>query len=146
MVKKFNQLRFKALAWAICVLISTLADGQSCVQNLDSANYFKYRNQQKAKFYANALLADLDSARCPSEIGIASTYNNTFHNTIHDVPFRVYHNREPGQLKHCVAPEDYEWCMQAGIKTKLVNLIYLNHFVILCFYSLKVNEIELITL
>ena len=76
MVKKFNQLRFKALAWAICVLISTLADGQSCVQNLDSANYFKYRNQQKAKFYANALLADLDSARCPSEIGIASTYNN----------------------------------------------------------------------
>lgn len=78
--------------------------------------------------------------------GIASTYNNTFHNTIHDVPFRVYHNREPGQMKHCVAPEDYEWCMQAGIKTKLVNLIYLNHFVILCFYSLKVNEIELITL
>jgi len=49
---------------------------QNCLTNLDSAIYFKYSNQQKAKFYANALLADLDSARCPTEIGIASTYNN----------------------------------------------------------------------
>ncbi|XP_066925150.1 serine-rich adhesin for platelets-like isoform X35 [Clytia hemisphaerica] len=50
--------------------------------------------------------------------GIASNYNNMYHHTINDVPFRVYHNREPGQLKHCVAPEDYDWCMQAGIKSK----------------------------
>ena len=56
--------------------IAFLSNAQTCIQNLDSAVYFKYRNQQKAKFYANALLADLDSARCPTEIGIASTYNN----------------------------------------------------------------------
>lgn len=49
---------------------------QNCLQQLDSAFYFKYRNQQKAKFYAKSLLVALDSAQCPQEIGIASTYNN----------------------------------------------------------------------
>ncbi len=69
-------LRRKLFFCFSCILLGYLASGQSCVQNLDSAIYFKYSNQQKAKFYANALLADLDSVRCPTEIGIASTYNN----------------------------------------------------------------------
>lgn len=62
----------------LAVLITSYfgSNAQNCLVNLDSAIYFKYSNQQKAKFYANALLADLDSARCPTEIGIASTYNN----------------------------------------------------------------------
>ena len=66
----------KILAVVLTSLIFGSGFSQNCLTNLDSAVYFKYKNQQKAKFYANALLADLDSARCPAEIGIASTYNN----------------------------------------------------------------------
>lgn len=61
------------ITWVMSAALST---AQDCIQNLDSANYFKYRNPQKAKFYANTLLAELDSSQCPSEIGIASVYNN----------------------------------------------------------------------
>ncbi|MEM6339060.1 MAG: CHAT domain-containing tetratricopeptide repeat protein [Pseudomonadota bacterium] len=71
-----KQIRIKVLAYLTCYLVVYLSASQSCIQNLDSAIYFKYINQQKAKFYANALLVDLDSARCPGEIGIAATYNN----------------------------------------------------------------------
>ncbi len=55
---------------------SFLAFGQTCLQKLDSAEYFKYMNQQKAKFYATSALSDLDSGRCIVEIGIAGAYNN----------------------------------------------------------------------
>lgn len=67
---------FRLLQPLVILLGSSAVFGQNCLQNLDSAIYFKYRNQQKAKFYANSLLNNLDSARCPTEIGIASTYNN----------------------------------------------------------------------
>lgn len=66
----------KILAFFTLFTFILSAGAQNCLTNLDSAIYFKYRNQQKAKFYARALLSDLDSARCPSEIGVASTYNN----------------------------------------------------------------------
>ncbi len=49
---------------------------QSCLQKLDSAEHFKYSFPLKSKFYANSLLADLDSAKCVTEIGIAGLYNN----------------------------------------------------------------------
>uniref|UniRef100_A0A7M6DL59 Integrase catalytic domain-containing protein n=1 Tax=Clytia hemisphaerica TaxID=252671 RepID=A0A7M6DL59_9CNID len=48
--------------------------------------------------------------------GIATTYNNSYHHTIEDIPFRLYHNREPNQLKHYVVPDDYDWCLQTGTK------------------------------
>ncbi len=64
------------LAVILVLYVFDAVQGQDCVAKLDSALYFKYINQQKAKFYANALLADLDSTRCPTEIGIVSTYNN----------------------------------------------------------------------
>ncbi len=49
---------------------------QTCLQKLDSAEYFKYQNQQKAKFYASSALSDLDSGKCVVEIGLAGAYNN----------------------------------------------------------------------
>lgn len=49
---------------------------QTCLQKLDSAEYFKFINQQKAKFYASSVLSDLDSGNCVTEIGIAGAYNN----------------------------------------------------------------------
>ncbi|MEP1093908.1 MAG: CHAT domain-containing tetratricopeptide repeat protein [Cyclobacteriaceae bacterium] len=58
------------------LFIASLAVGQTCLQKLDSAEYFKYVNQQKAKFYASSALSDLDSGRCVVEIGIAGAYNN----------------------------------------------------------------------
>ena len=66
----------KKIVGILCLIVCFGGYTQNCLVKLDSALFFKYSNQEKAKFYANALLADLDSARCPSEIGIASTYNN----------------------------------------------------------------------
>jgi len=57
-------------------LLVFIVDAQTCIQKLDSANYFKFQNQEKALFYASSLLADLDSAQCVMEIGLAATYNN----------------------------------------------------------------------
>ncbi|MEP5611268.1 MAG: CHAT domain-containing tetratricopeptide repeat protein [Cyclobacteriaceae bacterium] len=64
------------LIFLLFLFITSLAVGQTCLQKLDSAEYFKYVNQQKAKFYASSALSDLDSARCVVEIGIAAAYNN----------------------------------------------------------------------
>ncbi|WP_425390819.1 CHAT domain-containing protein [Ekhidna sp.] len=60
----------------LILLFSFKISGQTCLQKLDSADRFKYSYPVKAKFYANSLLTDLDSAKCISEIGIASLYNN----------------------------------------------------------------------
>ena len=67
-------MRFGLLT--ICLSICLYANSQSCLQKLDSAEYFKYSNPLKAKFYANSLLTDLDSSACVTEIGIAGLYNN----------------------------------------------------------------------
>ncbi|GAB4242352.1 MAG: CHAT domain-containing protein [Ekhidna sp.] len=60
----------------IATCIFGTAIGQNCLQKLDSANYFRYRNQQKAIYYASSLLTELDSGNCVTELGIASLYNN----------------------------------------------------------------------
>lgn len=60
----------------LVTLIAYSGLSQTCIQKLDSANRFKYTNQEKAKFYATSLLVDLDSSRCVEEMGIAATYNN----------------------------------------------------------------------
>ena len=49
---------------------------QTCLQKLDSAQYFKYSQREKANFYAQSLLSDLDSNRCNVDLGIAGLYNN----------------------------------------------------------------------
>ena len=41
--------------------------------------------------------------------GIASIINNNYHHTIDDIPFRVYHNREPASMKHHIIPDDLNW-------------------------------------
>ena len=41
--------------------------------------------------------------------GIASIINNNYHHTFDDIPFRVYHNREPASMKHHIIPEDINW-------------------------------------
>lgn len=66
----------KKFTLPLLILLAFHSYGQSCLQKLDSAEYFKYSNQQKAKFYASSLLADLDSSKCVSELGIAGLYNN----------------------------------------------------------------------
>ncbi|MEM8940323.1 MAG: CHAT domain-containing tetratricopeptide repeat protein [Bacteroidota bacterium] len=76
MMNGLKQIGIKTLVYFTCLLVEYFSIGQSCIQNLDSAIHFKYTNQQKAKFYANALLVALDSGRCPEGIGIAVTYNN----------------------------------------------------------------------
>ncbi|WP_109831526.1 CHAT domain-containing protein [Reichenbachiella versicolor] len=58
------------------ILFSLSGFGQTCLQKLDSVNTFKYDQPEKARFYANALLEDLDSGRCVSALGIAALYNN----------------------------------------------------------------------
>ncbi|MEM6831395.1 MAG: tetratricopeptide repeat protein, partial [Bacteroidota bacterium] len=66
----------KNSVFILAYLFAAHAFAQTCLQKLDSAELFKYSNQEKAKFYASSLLTDLDSARCLSEIGIAGAYNN----------------------------------------------------------------------
>ncbi|MCP4456666.1 MAG: CHAT domain-containing protein [Cytophagales bacterium] len=53
-----------------------ISSGQTCLQKLDSADYFKYLNPQKSKFYATSLLADLEAEKCVAELGTAGLYNN----------------------------------------------------------------------
>ena len=42
--------------------------------------------------------------------GVASLINNMWHNTIDDIPFRVYKQREPSSLGYTVIPEDFACC------------------------------------
>lgn len=44
--------------------------------------------------------------------GIANIINNSYHATIEDVPFRIYHNRDPAQMKHHIIPDDVNWMLQ----------------------------------
>ena len=53
-----------------------MAGAQTCLQKLDSAERFIYVNPEKSRFYAESLLADLDSNICVVEIGYAAMYNN----------------------------------------------------------------------
>lgn len=66
----------RSITFLLLLLLSIGLSGQSCLQKLDSADHFKYSYPLKAKFYANSLLSDLDSAKCVTEIGIAGIYNN----------------------------------------------------------------------
>ena len=56
--------------------IAFVANAQTCLQKYDSANLYKYDYPEKSKYYANALLVDLDSGKCLVEIGLAGMYNN----------------------------------------------------------------------
>ncbi|MEP2026359.1 MAG: CHAT domain-containing protein [Reichenbachiella sp.] len=55
---------------------STFTNAQTCLQKLDSVYTYKYPEPEKARFYATALIEDLDSGRCVTELGIAALYNN----------------------------------------------------------------------
>ena len=41
--------------------------------------------------------------------GVASIINNTWHQTIDDIPFRIYHNREPRTVASHYMPDDGSW-------------------------------------
>ncbi|MEM9894911.1 MAG: CHAT domain-containing tetratricopeptide repeat protein [Bacteroidota bacterium] len=58
------------------LVLSLTGTSQTCLQKLDSAETYKYSNQEKARFYAHDLLVDLDSSRCLVDVGIAGFYNN----------------------------------------------------------------------
>lgn len=66
----------KKFAFILLFFSALSSVGQTCLQKLDSAEYYKFISQQKAKFYASSALADLDSGRCVAEIGITGVYNN----------------------------------------------------------------------
>ena len=44
--------------------------------------------------------------------GVASIINNTWHQTIDDIPFRIYHNREPRSVASHYLPDDGIWSSQ----------------------------------
>lgn len=73
----------KPLPWLLAVATGLWLVGspsalhaQTCLQKYDSAERYKYTFPEKAKYYANALLVDLDSGKCLAEIGLAGMYNN----------------------------------------------------------------------
>lgn len=73
--------KFYKHKWALYVVIfllglSNFGRAQTCLQKLDSVYLYKYQAPEKARFYASALLTDLDSGKCVTELGIAALYNN----------------------------------------------------------------------
>ncbi len=66
----------KLLLTVVILLYYSLTMAQTCLQKLDSAERFIYTQPEKSRFYANSLLADLDSNICVVEIGYAAMYNN----------------------------------------------------------------------
>ncbi len=66
----------RTIAFLLSFLPYFVTFGQTCLQKLDSADYFKYLNPEKSKFYATSLLSDLESEKCVTTIGVASLYNN----------------------------------------------------------------------
>lgn len=71
--KKYNTC---LLALLIVLVYAPYCKAQTCLQKLDSVYIYKYQEPEKARFYATALLEDLDSGRCVTELGIAAMYNN----------------------------------------------------------------------
>ncbi|MDW3210646.1 MAG: CHAT domain-containing protein [Reichenbachiella sp.] len=65
-----------ALTGILIVVFTFNGFAQTCLQKLDSVYLYKYESPEKARFYASALLEDLDSGRCVTELGIAALYNN----------------------------------------------------------------------
>lgn len=75
-MNKCNKLLFSALTTVILLAFHSIGYSQTCLQKLDSVYLYKYESPEKARFYASALLEDLDSGRCVTELGIAALYNN----------------------------------------------------------------------
>lgn len=75
-VRKKNIHFFTSLTFFIVFGFNSVLHGQTCLQKLDSVYTYKYPSPEKARFYATALLEDLDSGRCVTELGIAALYNN----------------------------------------------------------------------
>ena len=69
-------LRVSLLSFIPILFLAEFSVAQTCLQKLDSVNHYKYEEPEKARFYANSLLEDLDSGRCVSALGIAALYNN----------------------------------------------------------------------
>lgn len=49
---------------------------QNCLERLESVIYYFKSDKAKSLQLADALMADLDSGACPTELGYAETYNN----------------------------------------------------------------------
>lgn len=60
--------------WLVFAPFAVLS--QNCLERLDSAVSFSKYDKQEALLYAEQLITDLDSARCPAELGYAEAYNN----------------------------------------------------------------------
>ena len=50
--------------------------GQTCLQLLDSVEYFKDRQKEKTVFYGQSLVEKLEAGECNLDIGITAIYNN----------------------------------------------------------------------
>ena len=60
------------------VVIFSMTDlyGQTCLELVDSVEYFKNRQREKTIFYGAQLLEKLDRGECVMEIGLTALYNN----------------------------------------------------------------------
>lgn len=54
----------------------SLSYGQTCLELLDSAEFFKDKEREKTIFYGNLLLEQLAENACNEDIGLVATYNN----------------------------------------------------------------------
>lgn len=75
-MKTLTKYLISLLTLFLVLVCSSFSTAQTCLQKLDSVSLYKYQSPEKARFYAIALLEDLDSGRCVTELGIAALYNN----------------------------------------------------------------------
>ncbi|MEO9801949.1 MAG: CHAT domain-containing protein [Reichenbachiella sp.] len=75
-MERFKKHSIGPIALLIVLGLARLSSAQTCLQKLDSVYIYKYEEPERARFYASALLEDLDSGRCVTELGIAALYNN----------------------------------------------------------------------
>ncbi|MEQ9373822.1 MAG: CHAT domain-containing protein [Imperialibacter sp.] len=64
------------LFWFAFFLTPALAISQDCLEQLDSANYYSKVDRVRALYFADQLIAKLDSGLCRREVGYAEAYNN----------------------------------------------------------------------
>lgn len=60
--------------WLLCA--NAVSQAQTCLQLIDSIEYFKSRQKEKTVFYGESLMQKLDLGECNLELGLTAIYNN----------------------------------------------------------------------
>ena len=64
------------VSFVLLLLYSLSARGQTCLQLLDSIEFYKSQQREKTMFYGLALMEKLDRGECNLDIGLIAVYNN----------------------------------------------------------------------